>query len=340
MQAEAIMSKPVVGIDPTASIAEAAGLMLTKKISGFPVIRGDGTLVGIVSEGDFLRRGELGTQRQRSRWLEFLVSPGKAADEYVHANGRRVEEVMSQDVVTAFPTASLDEVVELMTRHHVKRIPVIDAGKVVGIITRSDLLRALISALPDAAAAPIDDEQIRQNIMAELGTQKWAGKDMVNVTVNNGMVKLGGAIFDERARRAAIVAAETSPASKLSRTVSFAPIPCPSSLFPSGGPTTTELVSRAAVPAGFQRRIHDRLGFRAGLRRSQIATRGINGRRSNSANATSAAPATRSAILLLPLKRRPSKSHTDPVAAVITRNVIQKIPSARGSISIGTIARQ
>ncbi|ESW84877.1 MULTISPECIES: CBS domain-containing protein [unclassified Mesorhizobium] len=208
MQAEAIMSKPVVGIDPTASIADAAWLMLTKKISGFPVIRGDGTLVGIVSEGDFLRRGELGTQRKRSRWLQFLVSPGTAADEYVHANGRRVEEVMSQDVVTAFPTASLDEVVELMTRHHVKRIPVIDTGKVVGIITRSDLLRALISALPAAAAAAIDDEQIRQNIMAELGTQKWAGKDMVNVTVNNGMVKLGGAIFDERARRAAIVAAE------------------------------------------------------------------------------------------------------------------------------------
>ncbi|ESW64319.1 histidine kinase [Mesorhizobium sp. LSJC285A00] len=208
MQAEAIMSKPVVGIDPSASIAEAAGWMLAKKISGFPVIGRDGTLVGIVSEGDFLHRGELGTQRQRSRWLEFLVSPGKAADEYVHANGRRVEEVMSQDVVTASPTASLDEVVELMTRYHVKRIPVVDAGKVVGIITRSDLLQALISVLPDAAAAAIDDEQIRQNIMAELATQKWAGKDTINVTVNNGMVKLSGGIFDERARQATIVAAE------------------------------------------------------------------------------------------------------------------------------------
>ena len=94
MQAEAIMSKPVIAIDPSASIAEAAGLMLTNKISGLPVIRSDGTLVGIVSEGDFMRRGELGTERKRSRWLEFLVSPGKAADEYAHANGRRIEEVM------------------------------------------------------------------------------------------------------------------------------------------------------------------------------------------------------------------------------------------------------
>lgn len=208
MQAAAIMSKPVVGIDPSASIAEAAGTMLFEKISGLPVIRGDGTLVGIVSEGDFLRRRELGTQHKRSRWLEFLVSPGKAADEYVHANGRRIEEVMSQDVVTACPTASLSEVVELMARHHVKRIPIVEAGKVVGIITRSDLLRALFSVLPDAAPAAIDDEQIRHNIMTELASRKWAGKDLINVTVNNGGVKLSGAIFDERERQAAIVAAE------------------------------------------------------------------------------------------------------------------------------------
>ncbi|RUW88863.1 CBS domain-containing protein [Mesorhizobium sp. M7A.F.Ca.US.010.02.1.1] len=208
MQAAAIMSKPVVGIDPSASIAEAAGLMLAKKVSGLPVIRSDGRLVGILSEGDFLRRGELGTEHKRSRWLEFLVSPGKAADQYVRANGRRVEEVMSQDVVTASPAASLGKIVELMTRHHVKRIPVIDGGKVVGIVTRSDLLRALLGILPDGAATVIDDEQIRQNIITELAAQKWAGNDLINVTVDSGIVKLSGAIFDERERQAAIVAAE------------------------------------------------------------------------------------------------------------------------------------
>lgn len=208
MQAEAIMSKPIVCIDPSASIAEAAALMLSKKISGLPVIRSDGTLVGIVSEGDFLRRGELGTEHNRARWLEFLVSPGKAADEYVRANGRRVEEVMSQDVVTASPDASLAEVVELMTRRHVKRIPVIDRGKVVGIITRSDLLRALLSVLPDAGATVIDDEQIRHNVATELAKHKWAGDDLINVMVDKGVVTLSGAIFDERERQAAIVAAE------------------------------------------------------------------------------------------------------------------------------------
>ena len=208
MQAEAIMSKPVVGIDPSASITEAAGLMLSKKISGFPVIRGDGLLVGIISEGDFLRRGELGTEHKRSRWLEFLVGPGKAALEYVRANGRRVEEVMSADVITASPAASLAEVVELMTRHHVKRIPVVDDGKVVGIITRSDLTRALLSVLPDAGPAVVDDERIRQTIIIELAKQKWAGNDLINVTVDKGVVRLSGAIFDERERQAAIVAAE------------------------------------------------------------------------------------------------------------------------------------
>lgn len=145
--------------------------------------------MGIVSEGDFLRRGELGTHRTRSRWLEFLVSPGKGADEYVHANGRRVEEVMSDDVVTASRGALLGEIVELMTRHRVQAHP-FEAGKVVGIIARSDLLRALLRAQPSSTPAPVDDEQIRQNIVVELAAQKWVGKDMINVTVDKGIAKL------------------------------------------------------------------------------------------------------------------------------------------------------
>ena len=208
MQVEAVMTSPVVGIEPSASIADAARLMLSKKISGLPVIRSDGALVGIVSEGDFLCRGELGTERKRSRWLEFLVSPGKVADEYVHANGRRVAEVMSDSVVTTTRDASLEDVVELMTRHHVKRLPVVEGGRVVGIIARSDLLRALLRVLPASASSGAGDEQIRRDIVAELAARKWAGTDMINVSVDRGIVKLSGAIFDERERQAAIVAAE------------------------------------------------------------------------------------------------------------------------------------
>jgi CBS domain-containing protein len=175
MQAEAIMSKPVVCVEPTASIAEAAALMLFKKISGLPVINRDGRLVGILSEGDFLRRRELGTLKKRSRWLEFIVSPGMAAEEYVNGNGRRIEEVMSHDVVVTSPAASLGEIVELMARHHVKRTPVVESGKVVGIVTRSDIVRALLTVLPDVAARAVDDERIRRRIVDELAAQKWAG---------------------------------------------------------------------------------------------------------------------------------------------------------------------
>lgn len=207
MQAQAIMTTPVISIDASASIAKAADLMLTRKISCLPVTR-DGAMAGIISEGDFLRRQELGTQRVRPRWLEFLAGPGKIADEYVHANGRRVGEVMTTEVVSAPLGTSLAEIVELMARHDIKTVPIVDAGKIVGIVTRSDLLRALLRILPKSSAATADDELIRRTIVAELQQQSWSGGDLIGVTVDKGVVELNGAIFDERQRKAAIVAAE------------------------------------------------------------------------------------------------------------------------------------
>ncbi|TIV21493.1 MAG: CBS domain-containing protein [Mesorhizobium sp.] len=207
MQAQDIMTTAVISIDASASIADAADLMLTRRISCLPVTR-DGAVIGIVSEGDFLRRKELGTQRVRPRWLEFLAGPGKIADEYVHTNGRRVDEVMTTDVVSAPPGTSLAEIVELMGRHDIKNVPILDGGRMVGIITRSDLLRALLRILPKSGAATDDDEVIRRTIVAELRGQSWSGGDLIGVTVDKGNVELSGAIFDERQRKAAVVAAE------------------------------------------------------------------------------------------------------------------------------------
>lgn len=207
MQAQDIMTTPVISIDASASIADAADLMLTRRISCLPVTR-DGAVVGIVSEGDFLRRKELGTQRVRPRWLEFLTGPGKIADEYVRTNGRRVDEVMTTDVVSAPPGISLAEIVELMGRHNIKNMPILDGGRMAGIITRSDLLRALLRILPKSGAATDDDEVIRRNIVAELQGQSWSGGDLIGVAVDKGNVELNGAIFDERQRKAAVVAAE------------------------------------------------------------------------------------------------------------------------------------
>ncbi|WP_363253880.1 CBS domain-containing protein [Mesorhizobium sp.] len=208
MQASAIMTTPVITIDAATPIAGAVELMLSKKISCLPVVGADGTLAGMVSEGDFLRRAELGTQRARARWLQFLLGPGKIADEYVRANGRRVDEVMTTDVVSASPRASLAEIVELMTRHNIKNVPIVEAGEILGIITRSDLLRALARVLPKSGATTADDELIRRSVVAELQSQSWSGGDLIGVTVDNGAVELNGAIFDERQRKAAVVAAE------------------------------------------------------------------------------------------------------------------------------------
>lgn len=207
MQAQDIMTTPVISIDASASVTHAADLMLTRRISCLPVTR-DGAMVGIISEGDFLRRKELGTQRVRPRWLEFLTGPGKIADEYVHTSGRRIGDVMTTDVVSAPPGASLAEIVELMAHHDIKNVPILDNGKMAGIITRSDLLRALLRILPKSGAATADDEVIRRNIVAELQGQSWSGGDLIGVTVDKGEVELSGAIFDERQRKAAVVAAE------------------------------------------------------------------------------------------------------------------------------------
>jgi CBS domain-containing protein len=208
MQAEAIMTKPVITTDANATIAEAVELMLSNKISCLPVTGSDGALVGIVSKSNFLRRQELGTQRARPRWLEFDLGPGTMADDYARANGRIIHEVMITEVISAPPGASIADIVNLMMQHRINNVPIVDRERVVGIITRTDLLRVLIRTLPKPGTALPDDDQIRKAILAELQRQSWNGGDLIGVRVSDGVVELTGAIVDERQRKAAIVAAE------------------------------------------------------------------------------------------------------------------------------------
>jgi CBS domain-containing protein len=207
MLAQDIMTAPVITISPTASIAVVANLMLAHHISGVPVTTANGTLVGMITEGDFLRRQELGTERRRSRWLEFLLSSGKAADEYVLSHGRNVEEVMSANVAFIRPDATLDEIVTQMIDRKVKRLPVVANDRVVGIVSRSDLLRALSEKLPSGAVARSDLE-LRDAIVAELSRQSWSAHGSIHVEVGGGVATLSGVIFDERERLAARVAVE------------------------------------------------------------------------------------------------------------------------------------
>jgi CBS domain-containing protein len=136
MKVRDVMTPHVVSVTPDESVFVAARLMLQKKISGLPVVDGLGNLVGVVTEGNFLRRAETGAKRERPKWVEFFIGPGRLANEYVHFSGRKVRDVMTYNVWTVTLDASLAEVVHLMERHNIKRIPVVEANKIVGIVTR------------------------------------------------------------------------------------------------------------------------------------------------------------------------------------------------------------
>ena len=204
MKARNVMTQPVISIRPNTSILEAVRIMLQNKISGLPVLDDSGSLIGIVTEGDFLRRVETGTLRRRPRWIEFLVGPGRLADEYVHASGRKVDEIMTPEVHTTTEDASLDEVVRMMERHGIKRIPVLRGRKLVGIITRANLMRALVSAATGSRPAPGNDAAIRERLLAHLSEQPWAPLNAIDVTVADGVVTLSGVLTDnDSARRCA-----------------------------------------------------------------------------------------------------------------------------------------
>jgi CBS domain-containing protein len=214
MRVSEVMSHRVVSVAPTTLIAEAARLMLDHRISGLPVVDAGGKLVGIVTEGDFLRRAEVGTVKQRPRWLEFCLGPGRLADEYVHTHGRKVEEVMTRDVVSVSENASLDEVVSLMEKRGIKRLPVLRGRQLVGIVSRANMVRALLILTRSPASPLPSDRAIRGKILAAVDKEPWGPRRTISVVVREGMVELYGSIFDEREREALRVLVENIPGVK------------------------------------------------------------------------------------------------------------------------------
>jgi len=208
-----VMTRGVISIAPGDSMRRAAQLMLQYDVSGFPVLD-RGKLVGIITEGDFLHRPEIGTERKRTRWIEILAGPGRLAEKYVHAHGRKVGEVMTREVVTIAEDASLEEAVGLMERYHIKRLPVVKGEAMVGIISRANLLRAFIMGLPQTAAVPGGDAAICEQLIKELKRQPWASLGPVDFIVKNRVVDLQGIVLDERQRAAFLTAAENIPGVK------------------------------------------------------------------------------------------------------------------------------
>jgi predicted transcriptional regulator len=185
--------------------------MIERGISGLPVVDGAGQLLGIVTEGDFLRRAETGTQRQRPRWLEILVGPGRLASDYVRTHGRKVADIMTPKVVTVSPDTPVQDVVGTMEQHRIKRVPVVRDGAVVGIVSRANLVQALARLAEEAPPSRPDDEAMRAQIMAELNNQEWGPPSSVNVIVRDGVAELWGTIFNEKKRDAMRVLAENVP---------------------------------------------------------------------------------------------------------------------------------
>jgi CBS domain-containing protein len=211
MNASDVMTREILSVGPDTTVAEAIRTMLDNRISGLPVIDEAGRLVGILTEGDLLRRGETGTQRHRPRWLEILMGPGRLAEEYVRTHGRKIGEVMTRDPVSVTPDTPLKEIVQLMERRHIKRVPVLDGDVPVGILSRADLLRGLAGALEERPAEATSDMEIRERILAELAKAAWVPRDGLAITVENGIVDLNGVILDEKERVALRVAAENVP---------------------------------------------------------------------------------------------------------------------------------
>jgi len=217
MNVKEVMTSPVISVPSDSSILQAIQIMLQRHISGLPVVDKDARLVGIVTEGDFLRRAETGTQRRRPRWLEFLVGPGRLADEYTRSHGRKVQEIMTADPITVTEETPLEEVVRIMEKHRIKRLPVVRGDDLVGIVSRANLMHALAGVARDIKPATTSDQAIREALLTEFARQTWAPAALINVIVKDGIVELWGTITDERERQAVVVAAENVPGVKAAR---------------------------------------------------------------------------------------------------------------------------
>jgi CBS-domain-containing membrane protein len=208
MIAADIMTCDVATVQPGDTVLQAVQLMLDRQVSGLPVLDISGKLVGIMTEGDLLRRVETNTELHPS-WLQSFFQPAKLAERFVKANGRHVTDVMQRDVVTAEETTPLEDVVALMEAEHIKRLPVLRGGALVGIIARADLVRAL-GHLLQTRAAPLTDAKITEQLHAILSKVAWTPHD-ITCAVADGRVQLYGTLFDERERGAIRVTAENMP---------------------------------------------------------------------------------------------------------------------------------
>jgi CBS domain-containing protein len=210
MNVSELMSRNTISVLPSTTVADAARIMLANRVSGLPVVDEAGALVGIVTEGDLLRRAEIGTNGHQAGWLKALLLPASVAADYVTTHSRHVSGVMTHSPVFVTPETDLAEVANLMLRKHIKRLPVLEGHELIGVISRSDLLRVLVRKLIETPGE-CTDESISAYIANELEKARWAPKSGLHITVRDKVVSLEGTIFSDEERQAVVVIAENAP---------------------------------------------------------------------------------------------------------------------------------
>lgn len=213
MRVADLMTSDVATVHPETPLTAAVQLMLDRHVSGLVVVDDARKVKGVVTDGDLLCRAELKTGDRERGWFAAFFTPGRLASEYVHSHGRYVSEVMTPDPITAMPATGLAEAARLMRDRKFKQLPVVSEGRLVGLLTRAGLLRALAGKLGETAAA-VPPEAIKSRIENALANEKWAPRSAIQVSVEDGVVTLEGVIFSDSERQAVKVVAENTPGVK------------------------------------------------------------------------------------------------------------------------------
>ena len=210
MQARDIMTIDVETISPETSMQDIVRSLMARNISAVPVVDGKGEVVGIVSEGDLIRRQEIGTDAHPSWWLGWLLSVEELAERYAKAHGLQARELMTTPVISVEEDTPIARIAELFEDHGIKRVPVVREGKLVGIVSRADLLRGLAVKKEAADLGRSDDDAaLRNDVLGVMRKDAGIRSEYVNVIVSDGVAHLWGAVWSEEERRAARVAAGT-----------------------------------------------------------------------------------------------------------------------------------
>lgn len=208
MKAQEIMTRDVITVRPDTSVREIAARMVEKHISGVPVLTDDGTLIGMVSQSDLLHRAEVGTERKHKWWFRILADSSALAREYTKAHGLKAHDIMTRYVVSVRDDAELRDVADILDKRRIKRVPVVEGDRLVGIITRSDLVRVLSQVQVSKAASKIDNAALHKTLHDRVRAQSWINDHYINLTVNDGVVELWGFVDTADQRRALRVLVE------------------------------------------------------------------------------------------------------------------------------------